>query len=58
MDSPMPQRMRTQAAKNSDIEAMQAWAGQSSMYAQSGAAAHIIERLWMETQQLMKQQSL
>lgn len=49
----LTRHMRTQAQKNNDITSMQAWAGQSARYAQTGAAAGIVEALWQSTQDLL-----
>jgi nitronate monooxygenase len=45
--------MRDQANKASDIDRMQAWAGQSSAYAREVAAGTIIRDLWDEAQTLL-----
>ena len=45
--------MRTEASKSQNIEAMQAWAGQSAGLAQSGSAADIVAGLWGEARGLL-----
>lgn len=45
--------MRKQAIKNNDIDAMQAWAGQSCAYAKAKPAESIIDELWREARRLL-----
>jgi len=45
--------MKEQANKASDIDRMQAWAGQSSAYARDVSAATIVSELWDATQLLL-----
>ncbi len=45
--------MKAEANKESDIERMQAWAGQSSAYARDEPAATIVTQLWEQAQRLL-----
>jgi len=45
--------MKEEANKASDIDRMQAWAGQSSAYARAVPAGEIITELWEDTKQLL-----
>lgn len=45
--------MRRDASKASDINRMQSWAGQSSMYARDVSAASIVTELWEDAQNLL-----
>jgi nitronate monooxygenase len=45
--------MRAEAAKNGDIDRMQAWAGQSAALASVEPAASLTSRLWADAQQLL-----
>ena len=45
--------MRAAAQKESDIERMQAWAGQSAALARAEPAGEIVRRLWEEAQSLL-----
>ncbi len=42
----LTQAMREQAARNNDITAMQAWAGQSAQLAQARPAAVVVQEVW------------
>jgi nitronate monooxygenase len=46
--------MREAAAKANDIEKMQAWAGQSAGLARAEPAGQIVQRIWEETQSLLR----
>jgi nitronate monooxygenase len=50
----LTQAMRDAAAKENDIERLQAWAGQSAALAQSEAAGEIVRRLWEGAQALLR----
>lgn len=45
--------MRAEAAKQSDINRMQAWAGQSSAYSRDVSAGTIVSELWDNAKQLL-----
>ena len=45
--------LKEEAAKTSDIDRMQAWAGQSSAYAQDRPAGEIVSGLWVDAQNLL-----
>ena len=49
----LTQTMRQAANSRNNIDAMQAWAGQSARLAKAMPAAAIIEELWDETQTLL-----
>ena len=46
-------KMRTEATRNNDIRAMQAWAGQSAWMATNEPAAEFVKRIWDEAQELL-----
>ena len=46
--------MREAAAKANDIEKMQAWTGQSAGLARAEPAGQIVQRIWEETQSLLR----
>jgi nitronate monooxygenase len=45
--------MRLEAVKNSDLQRMQAWAGQSAALARAEPASAVITRIWSETEALL-----
>ena len=45
--------MREDAAKQSDVQRMQAWAGQSAALARAEPAADVVHRIWHNTQALL-----
>ena len=45
--------MRENAAKQSDVQRMQAWAGQSAALARAEPAADVVHRIWHNTQALL-----
>ncbi len=45
--------MRAEAARQGDIERMQAWAGQSAALASTAPAGQVTARLWADAQQLL-----
>jgi len=45
--------MKAEANKASDIDRLQAWAGQSSAYARDASAGTIVSELWADTQRLL-----
>lgn len=49
----LTQAMRAQAAKENNLDGMQAWAGQSSGLAKARPAAEIVETLWSDAQRLL-----
>lgn len=50
----LTQAMRTQATKENNIEAMQAWAGQSALLSKDKDAQDLIIQIWDEVTSLMK----
>jgi nitronate monooxygenase len=46
--------MREAAAKANDVGRMQAWAGQSARLARAEPAGEVVQRLWQETQALLR----
>lgn len=46
--------MRKEAVATGNIEAMQAWAGQSAALARAEPAGALVERLWREAQQILR----
>jgi nitronate monooxygenase len=50
----LTQAMRDAAAKENDIERIQAWAGQSASLAKSIPAAELVHRLWDDAQVLLR----
>jgi nitronate monooxygenase len=50
----LTQAMRDAAAKENDIERIQAWAGQSASLAKSIPAAELVHRLWNDAQVLLR----
>jgi len=46
--------MRDAAAKENDIERIQAWAGQSASLAKTDPAGEVVRRLWEEVQALLR----
>ena len=45
--------MRTAAAKENDVQHMQAWAGQSAALARAEPAAHVLAQIWRDAQALL-----
>jgi nitronate monooxygenase len=45
--------MRAEAARQSDVQRMQAWAGQSAAMALAEPAADLVQRWWQEAQQML-----
>ena len=50
----LTQPMREAAAKANELAGMQAWAGQSARLARAEPAGEVVQRLWHETQALLK----
>ncbi len=50
----LTQAMRDAAAKENDIERIQAWAGQSASLARTDPAGEVVQRLWEEAQALLR----
>ncbi len=50
----LTQAMRDAAAKENDIERIQAWAGQSASLARTDPAGEVVRRLWEEAQALLR----
>ena len=50
----LTQAMRDAAAKENDIERMQAWAGQSASLAKAIPAGEVVRRLWEDAQALLR----
>jgi len=50
----LTQAMRDAAAKENDIERIQAWAGQSASLAKTDPAGEVVRRLWEEVQALLR----
>jgi nitronate monooxygenase len=51
----LTQAMRDAAAKENDVQRMQAWAGQSAALAQAEPAGDVVHRLWQGAQALLQQ---
>ena len=49
----LTQVMRDAAAKENDIERIQAWAGQSASLATTDPAGEVVRRLWEDAQALL-----
>lgn len=49
----LTQKMREAAAQSSDIERMQAWAGQSAAMARAEPAGEVVRKLWDDAQALL-----
>ena len=49
----LTQAMREKAAKDNDVNRIQAWAGQSAQLARAEPAGEVVRRLWQETQALL-----
>jgi nitronate monooxygenase len=49
----LTQPMRDAAAKQNDVDRMQAWAGQSAGLARAEPAGELVQRLWHDTQALL-----
>jgi nitronate monooxygenase len=49
----LTQAMRTQAAKDNNLDGIQAWAGQAAGLAQARPAAEIVRDLWVEAEALL-----
>lgn len=45
--------MREAASKESDVQRMQAWAGQSAALARAEPAAKVVRRVWHDAQALL-----
>jgi nitronate monooxygenase len=50
----LTQPMREAAAEANELAGMQAWAGQSARLARAEPAGEVVQRLWQETQALLK----
>jgi len=50
----LTQAMRDTAAKDNDIERIQAWAGQSASLAKAEPAADVVQRLWEDAQEMLR----
>ncbi len=50
----LTQAMRDAASKSSDVDRMQAWAGQSAMLARAEPAADVVRELWEGARELLR----